>query len=210
MENVFCRPQKFLFYSGYVMPVAVLYLTTLISYCVSFFLIYCFEMTSAEKQFRKDSVISHYYAGLILFIIFGVVWVFAITGTQYNITGPGSTALQYVFGSFSMIHALLLVILTFARTSDTRLAFRPIARMIPGRTGKYEFAADTRGAQETYGLDISGKYLTDETKMARADEKEPLAVSNIDEDDEPRYVTSTSVTVVVNEDALEGDEKTEL
>ena len=133
-------------------------------------------MTSAEKQFRKDSVISHYYVGLILFIIFGVVWVFAITGTQYNITGPRSTALQYVFGFLSMIHALLLVILTFARTSDTRLAFRLVTRMIPGRKGQYDFAADSRGAQEAYGLDISGKYLTDETKMAMTDEKEPLAV----------------------------------
>ena len=155
---------------------AILYLITFVSYCASFFLIYCFEMTSAEKQFRKDSVLSHYYAGLILFILFGIVWVFAITGTQYNITGLGSTALQYVFGFLSMIHALLLVILTFARTSDTRSVFRPILRMIPGRTGKYDFAAESRGTQEAYGLDISGKYLTDETKTARADEKEPLAV----------------------------------
>ena len=136
-------------------------------------------MTSAEKQFRKDSVISHYYVGLILFIIFGVVWVFAITGTQYNITGPGSTALQYVFGFFSMIHALLLVILTFARTSDTRLAFRPVTRMIPGRKGQYDFASDPSVGKatrrETYGLDSSGKYLTNETETATTAEKQPLA-----------------------------------
>ena len=168
------------FYYGYILPMIVLYLLALLNYIISFFLIYCSGMTSAEKQFRKDSVLSHYYVGLILFILFGIVWVFAITGTQYNITGPGSTALQYVFGFLSMIHALLLVILTFARTSDTRLACRPVTRMIPGRKGgQYDFASDPNVGKatrrETYGLDTSGKYLTDETKTDATAEKTPLA-----------------------------------
>lgn len=170
------------FYYGYVLPMIVLFLLTFLTYVISFFLIYCSGMTSAEKQFRKDSVISHFYVGLILTLVFALVWIFAIVGTQYNITGSGSAALQYVFSFAAMIHALILLILTFARTADTRATWRPVVRLIPGRSGKYDFASDPavgtatrRETQNEYGLETSGKYLTDESKAALAEEKKPLA-----------------------------------
>ena len=125
-------------------------------------------MTTAEKQVRKDSVVTHLYVGMILLIVFDIIWIFALVGTQANITGDFSIATQYVFSFLAIIHSILLFVLTLVRTEDTREIWLTLLGCITGRTGKYAVASQTvrirttqSQKQEEYGLDSSGKYLTD-------------------------------------------------
>ena len=121
-------------------------------------------MTTAEKQVRKDSVVTHLFVGMILLIVFDVIWIFALVGTQANITGDVSIATQYIFSFLAIIHSILLFVLTLVRTEDTREIWLTLLGRITGRTGKYELAVrirTTQSQQEEYGLDTSGNYLTD-------------------------------------------------
>ena len=139
-------------------------------------------MNTAEKQVRKDSVVTHLYVGMILLIVFDVIWIFALIGTQANITGDGSIATQYIFSFLAIIHSILLFVLTLVRTKDTREIWLTLLGRITGRTGKYAVASQsvrirtTQSDEETYGLDASGKYLTDTTNIeGSTEEKQPLS-----------------------------------
>ena len=125
-------------------------------------------MTTAEKQVRKDSVLTHLYVGMILLIVFDVIWIFALVGTQANVTGDFSVATQYVFSFLAIIHSIMLFVLTLVRTEDTREIWLTLLGRITGRTGKYAVYSQTvrirttqSQKEEEYGLDTSGKYLTD-------------------------------------------------
>ena len=135
-------------------------------------------MNTAEKQVRKDSVVTHLYVGMILLIVFDVIWIFALVGTQANITGDFSIATQYVFSVLAIIHSILLFVLTLVRTEDTREIWLTLLGCITGRTGKYAVASQTvrirttqSQKEEEYGLDSSGKYLTDTTNIGGSTEE---------------------------------------
>ena len=135
-------------------------------------------MNTAEKQVRKDSVVTHLYVGMILLIVFDVIWIFALVGTQANITGDGSIATQYIFSFLAIIHSILLFVLTLVRTEDTREIWLTLLGCITGRTGKYAVASQTvrirttqSQKEEEYGLDSSGKYLTDTTNIGGSTEE---------------------------------------
>ena len=140
-------------------------------------------MTTAEKQVRKDSVVTHLFVGMILLIIFDVIWIFALVGTQANITGDGSIATQYTFSFLAIIHSILLFVLTLVRTEDTRKIWLTLLGRITGRTGKYAVASQSvrirttqSQKEEEYGLDTSGKYLTDTKNIeGSSEEKQPLS-----------------------------------
>lgn len=171
-----CRPQYYPFYFGYVLPIGIIYIATWIFYSIGFVLLCCTQMTSSEKQFRKDSVLSHIYVGMILLFAFGILWIFALAATEGSIVGTSSTALQYLFSFSAIGHSVVLFILSLIRTRDTRSGWINCLNCVTRRTGKYDFAAQPstrKGTREVYGLDTSGKFLTDTTTEAM-EEKQPL------------------------------------
>ena len=167
----------FPFYYGYVLPVGILYILTWVFYCFGFCLIYCSDMTSSEKQFRRDSVVPHFYVGIVLLIIFSIVWVFGLSATEESVTGTPSTALQYLFSFLAIAHSVVLFVLSLVRTQDTRAGWISCLNCITRRKGKYDFvsrSSQRKGTNEVYGLDESGKYLTD-TNTGTMEEKQPLS-----------------------------------
>jgi hypothetical protein len=194
--SIYCRPQNYPFYFGYVIPVGVIFIACVIFYFINLIMIYCTGMTTSEKKHRKDSVIIHVYVGLLLLSVFGIIWALFMVGSQNTLSGPGITAAQYLFGFGLMAHSVLSFIMCLVRTPDTRSAWLSCCR---GRRGKYDIATPRVVAQQEniYGLDTSGQYMTDK-EDSPLKEKEGI----------PEVRTTSMIggpdesTVVTNEEAI--------
>ena len=138
-----CRPQQEVFWYGYIIPIGLNAVVVCLLHIYSLYTLFTYNLHTAEGEVRKDAVLPHYIVGVILHGIFAVVWIFALTGTDYYVEGTPSIATQYVFAFLAMIHALAILVLTLFRDEDIRTTFMRIVNGFCGRnTGKYDFASE--------------------------------------------------------------------
>lgn len=189
-------------------------------------------MNSAETTVRKQTALPHLVVAIILHVGFGIVWIFALTGTDYSVVGAPSTATQYIFGFLLIIHAILVFVLTLVRTEKTRNAWRSFLNRATGRSAKYEIAAVSENIyqqkEEAIGLGSSGRFSREgsiKKKPLDSDDVQPLNEETPDIDDDKHVDTAfatkeeketketkkpiTSDTVVVNLEAQEDEEDDE-
>ena len=147
-------------------------------------------MKGAEASYRKQLLAPYLFAASIINLVVLITWVFGLVGTDYNILGVASTATQYIFGIFLIIHAVLVLVMTMLRTKDTRQACSGCLNRITGRSGKYDFARDIEHKKnaaddedryvEAIGLGLSGRFSREgsiKKKDLNAEDVQPLSVS---------------------------------
>ena len=120
-----------------------------------------------ESSDHKKYSTPHLFTVAILSFCIFIAWIFGMIGTDHGVSGTVSVVSQYIFGGMIMIHAILLLILTFIRTEDTRKSWINLFARLTGRSsGKYAFAEGT----ETIGMEGSAK--------AESEQKRTLIVHN--------------------------------
>ena len=147
-------------------------------------------MKGAETSYRKQLLTPHLFAASIINLIVLITWIFGLVGTDYNILGVASTATQYIFGIFLIIHAILVLVMTMLRTKDTRQACSDCLNRITGKSGKYDLAHDIEHKKnaaddedcyvKATGLGLSGRFSREgsiKKKDLSAEDVQPLSVS---------------------------------
>ena len=143
-------------------------------------------MKGTEASYRKQLLTPHLFAASIINLVILITWIFGLFGTDYDILGAASTATQYIFGIFLIIHAVLVLVMTMLRTKDTRQACSDCLNRITGRSGKYDFGEEvsprksTTSDTEAIGLGSSGRFSREgsiKKKDLNAEDVQPLSVS---------------------------------
>ena len=117
-------------------------------------------MNTTESIVHKQTTLPRLVIAIILQVGFGIVWIFGLVGTDYNVVGVPSVATQYIFGFLLMIHAVLVFVLSLVYRSTTKYE---IDKVLPGQKG----------------TELSGKFSHEESiKKKRLDSEhyQPLSV----------------------------------
>ena len=74
-------------------------------------------MNTTESIVHKQTTLPRLVIAIILQVGFGIVWIFGLVGTDYDVVGVPSVATQYIFGFLLMIHAVLVFVLSLVQRS---------------------------------------------------------------------------------------------
>ena len=88
-------------------------------------------MNTTESIVHKQTTLPRLVITIILQVGFGIVWIFGLVGTDYDVVGLPSVATQYIFGFLLMIHAVLVFVLSLVQ----RAAKYKIVKVLPGQKG---------------------------------------------------------------------------
>ena len=105
-------------------------------------------MNTTKSIVCKQTTLPRLVIAIILQVGFGIVWIFGLVGTDYDVVGVPSVATQYIFGILLMFHAVLVFVLSLVYRS----AKYEIGEVLPKQNGS-----------QAIGLEFSGKFSHEES-----------------------------------------------
>lgn len=119
-----CRPSSWPFWVGFTGEFVIVYVVELFVFVTTLLMLCAYYVSKdTSDQERASSQLSHIAIAAILYLFFGVAWVFVLISTV-NPLSTLDVASQYIYAFFFAFHSILLLILHALRTPDTRAEWR--------------------------------------------------------------------------------------
>ena len=164
----------------------MIYLLVWVIHAVTLVLLNNKSKQTEYHQARREYVLPNLFAAMLLNLLFGISWIFALIGTEQGIRNTVYVASQYIFGFLIIIHAALVLVMSFARSKDTRNAWLTCCGTVTGKSKSYSVSSQRRRSTKTpedEGFGMSQKEAASENILyTEASKKEPLPD---DEDSKP-------------------------
>ena len=177
------------------------YILTWVVHAITLVLLNNKSQRTDYDQARRDYVLPNLLAAMLLNLLFGISWIFALLGTDIDISNNVSIGSQYVFGFLILIHAAFVLVVNFARSRDTRNVWLTCFGTVGGRSKSYSVSSSQHHSTKT--PKDEGIEMTVENVYSATPTKEPLP-----EDDEKKPLTEYAETPTSQEPAGAKEEET--
>ena len=177
---------------------------------------------SDYQQARREFVVPQLFTAMLLNLIFGISWIFALLGTDADASSTLALGSQYAFSFLIMLYAVLVLLLSFVRFKDARNAWLTCCGTVTGKSQSYSVSRQQemqRQRDDTFGMSNRLEKSPTPTNDAPPDYDEaallrPATPSpTIDSEEgmmevkQPGEEEKEVETVLMNNDADDEDEK---
>ena len=165
---------------------------------------------SDHQQARREYVLPQLFSAMLLNLVFGISWIFALVGTEMSLSSSVALGSQYVFSFLIVFHAVLVLLVGLVRYKDARSA---CFTCCGARSGSYFVAREHSKQQQrddTFGMSNRAEniYATNMEKGALqdGDEVAPLTESAASSSPQPAALNEDGEMAEVEQEGMEEKE----
>ena len=110
---------------------------------------------SDYQQARREFVTPQLFTAMLLNLIFGISWIFALLGTDMGVSSTVALGSQYAFSFLIMLYAALVLVLTFVRFREARNVWLTCCGTVSGKSQSYSVERQQemqRSRDDTFGM----------------------------------------------------------